>query len=70
MPCAVSKEEKEYYERQLNEERYGVKDLSHRIVTTVACELFKALSEEQHAGLSKMAQKWIAIHKQEDATRG
>lgn len=71
MPCAITQEEQEFYEKQSNLEKYGVNDLTGRITTTVACELSKII--ERHGlqtELSPMALKWIEKHKIEDETRG
>lgn len=43
MPCAVSKEEKEFYEKEDNRKAYGVAELMSRITETVACELSRIL---------------------------
>lgn len=70
MPCAISRQEEEEYERAANLKHYGVADLDHRITTTVACELARVLSA---AGLvqqlSPMACAWIVRHAAEDAKR-
>ncbi len=70
MPCVVTKEEEEWYEREGNKKEYGVADLDDRITTTVACELAKIL--EKHGLLnecSAVANKWIKKHKKEDRER-
>ena len=69
MPCAVSKSEAEYWERIDNEERFGCKELTQRIIETVACELAHKLTEEQLKSLSPLAQKWIHYHDWQDKKR-
>lgn len=71
MPCTVSKEEQEWYEKEDNKKKYGVADLDDRITTAVACELVRLLRAN---GLldqcSVMARKWIKQHDKEDRQRG
>lgn len=70
MPCVVTQEEKEYYEREDNKEKFGVPELTARINTTVACEmgaLIKRLGKLDE--LSPMAQKWLELHEAEDRKR-
>jgi len=70
MPCAVTKGEEEYYERASNEKLYGVSELNSRITERVACELSKLVEEAGLEGkLSKVAAKWIEVHKEKDAKR-
>ena len=71
MPCSVSQQEQEHYERKANAETYGQSELTARITETVACELSRLV--EKHgiqSELSTMATKWIEIHKAADAERG
>lgn len=70
MPCSITQDEKDYYEREKNRKEYGVAELTHRITTAVACELAKLIEDQGLQGrLSPMAQKWIRLHAEEDAAR-
>lgn len=70
MPCVVTREEEEYWERGENKKDYGVADLDSRITTTVACELAKILEKHGLMGeCSAMAKKWVKKHKKEDRER-
>jgi hypothetical protein len=70
MPCSVSKEEEEYYEKARNERLYGSSDLTSRITERVACELSQIIEAHGLAEkLSPVATKWIKLHKEEDAKR-
>ncbi len=74
MPCSVSREEALAYEVMHNKELYGRAEANSHITTAVACELEKELFRlVKESGLtctlSKMALKWIEIHKEEDANR-
>lgn len=70
MPCVVTREEAEWYEKKWNHEKYGVHALDGRIMETVACELAHLI--EKHGlkkELSKMAKKWILEHNKADKKR-
>ena len=70
MPCSVSKEEEEFYEKASNKKLYGLAELESRITERVACELAKLIEDSGlGAKLSPVAKKWIAIHKEKDAKR-
>jgi hypothetical protein len=71
MPCSVSKEEEEFYEKSNNKKLYGLKELSSRITERVACELSRLIEDAGfQSKLSSVAVKWIERHKEEDAKRG
>jgi len=70
MPCTVSKEEEEWYEKEGNKKLYGVADLDDRITERVACELAKVLEQNNMLYLlTPVALKWIEKHKKEDKRR-
>lgn len=69
MPCAVSQEEKDYYERKVNFEKFGAKELNHRITESVCCEVACLLTNKQVEKLSSMARKWIDHHHKRDNER-
>ncbi len=65
----MTESEKEYHEREKNQKRFGVRELTPHITTAVACELSRILSGDQIACLSNMARKWISHHETEDYER-
>jgi len=70
MPCTMSKEEEEYYERYHNMGLYGEGWTNAQLTEAVACALAKEL--EAAGLLSKMpgyVQGWIEAHKRRDAER-
>lgn len=83
MPCTVSREEAESYEREANQKKFGVADLNERIAEAVACELARVYEKMCHdhtvgrclipgrakPRLSKMTRKWIELHKEADKQR-
>jgi len=70
MPCTISKEEEEWYEKKGNKKLYGVADLDERITERVACELAKVLEQNNMLHLlTPVAVKWIKKHKKEDKQR-
>lgn len=70
MPCTVTKEEEEYYEKESNEKEYGVSELSSRITERVACELSRLIEDAgMQCRLSNVAKKWIENHKAKDLAR-
>jgi hypothetical protein len=70
MPCAVTQEEIDYYNKQSNLKEYGVSELSGRITTTVACELSRVIETHGLSGeLSELSLKWIENHKRQDSSR-
>jgi hypothetical protein len=74
MPCTVTRQEAEYYEREANKKKFGVDDLDERITEAVACELARAfekasLNLSSKPRLSKMTRKWIELHKESDKQR-
>ena len=70
MPCRVTEAEEEYYEKEVNTERYGLSELDRNITVRVACELAKLVEAEGlDSKLSPVAKKWIKLHKAEDAER-
>jgi hypothetical protein len=71
MPCAVSQNEIESYERMHNIETYGV-DMTHgRLVETVACHLAQMLeSNTPLHEAPEFVKIWIKNHKAKDANRG
>lgn len=70
MPCSVSQEEQDHYEREGNRKLYGKADLSSRITETVACELSKLIVKHGlQDQVSKMASIWIGEHNKKDAKR-
>lgn len=70
MPCSISKEEEEYYEKSGNQTLYGISELESRITERVACELATLIDDSGlSAKLSPVAKKWIEIHKEKDAKR-
>lgn len=70
MPCSVSRSEEEYYQRAINEKKYGISELDSRITERVACELAKLIeSAGLESQISGVAKTWVKIHKEKDEDR-
>lgn len=70
MPCVITKEEEEFYEKDSNRRIFGEFDLSSRITTRVACEFAKILEKNGLLNqVSSVGLKWIEQHKKEDEKR-
>ncbi len=68
MPCTITPQEEEYYEREHNKKAFGFDGLN--IATASACAAFKKLEEQNLIGdLPKFAQLWWKNHKKEDKQR-
>lgn len=68
MPCVVTQEEEDYYNKLSNLKNYGLSELTSRITVRVACELSKIIEKHNLTSeLSPTAIKWIEKHKEEDA---
>lgn len=71
MPCSVSQEEIDFYNRRANEEKYGVAWTDKEITTEVCCYLARLLTNK---GLLEEAppyvKGWIISHKRDDEKSG
>lgn len=70
MPCTISQEDEEYYEKCSNKELYGIMEVDSKILERVSCELAHVIQESglEHK-LSTLAKKWIQVHNEKDKIR-
>lgn len=70
MPCTVSREEIEFYEKQENNEQFGMNITTHEMTTAVACALGKKLHELGALdGMPAYVKVWLEEHAREDRER-
>lgn len=70
MPCSVSDDEIEFYEKNSNSEKYGISDTDERITETVACFLSQLIKKHSlEYELPLYVSKWIEEHELKNSNR-
>jgi hypothetical protein len=67
MPCTISKEEVEWYEKEENQKTFGLKLTDDDILEEVACAACRTLQQLGKLYLApKLVQKWWELHTKKD----